>query len=94
MAIFPTEIAAAITSFKEEANKPTIKSQFNGGYEQKRLKNTRVVRTFTWGFDFLTFDEATTLSNFISESSSFTIFKQIASPSPVPPNFLEIEPSA
>lgn len=62
MAIYPILKA---NSFKESTSKPVLKSQYDGGYEIKRLKHTRQIKTFSLGYKALTVEEATSLENFI-----------------------------
>ncbi len=67
MNIFPT---LTITSFREKINKPTLKSNYSGGYEQVALKHTREIKTFNIGFKVLSKTEKTTLENFFKNNQA------------------------
>lgn len=71
MAFFPK---ININRFTEDNIKPILKVQFQGGYEQRRAKNTRVIKKFHLGFSSLTIDEAKELEDFIisNQGLSFT----------------------
>lgn len=69
MAIYPDY---KINSFKEKTSKPVLKSAYQGGYEQKRPKFTRQIKTFTLGYVALTVAEANALEQFIMDNQGKT----------------------
>lgn len=58
-----------IANFGEKAIKPLIKSQYQGGYEQVSLKNTRKIKVFSLGHT-LTKAQKDTLESFFDTNQA------------------------
>lgn len=70
MAYYPQELNGQpiyIRNMKEGTVKNTIKSDYDGGYQQQRPKYTRAYKTFELSYNILTDSEISTLESFFTE---------------------------
>lgn len=66
MAVFPSLSKLPTQSYTETFTKPSIRTPFDGNYEQTRPKFTRSTKTFDVNFKFLTPTDKSTLQTFFN----------------------------
>lgn len=69
MAVFPTLSKQATAKYKETFTKPSVRTKFEGNYEQTRSKFTRGTNAFTVTFRYLTVTDKATLKTFFADNN-------------------------
>jgi phage-related protein len=69
MAVFPTLSKGPTQKYTETYMKPSVRTPFDGNYEQTRPKFTRAVNTFTVNFKFIDATDKSTLKTFFAANN-------------------------